>query len=262
MPPLHCATVPRLLMPAPLTKLPDALATLRRTAFIARVLMVALFFASLGFAAISRSWWVFFAFMLPVLPVALVWEVARRRGIAIARAAIETNGMTCLGCAFNLAGLPPRAQCPECGLWNDAERTAVIWSVALVAIKGERVDSMPPPPNTSNIAWQIKLEPVRRARHRRAWLFGCSALFAFLAMSAAVLAITPRTEALMLLWPMMFVVLPLILALLAGPTVIRAGSIGGPSVVADRWNLIVCLLSALVAVPTFLVIVAMLLWAT
>jgi hypothetical protein len=261
MPPLHCATVPLLLMPAPLTKFPDALATLRRTAFIARVLMVALFFASLGFAAISRSWWVFFAFMLPVLPVALVWEVARRRGIATARAAIETHGMTCLGCAFNLAGLPPRAQCPECGLWNDAERTAVIWSVALVAIKGERVDSMPPPPNTSDTAWQIELEPVRRARHRRAWLVGCSALFAFFAMAGAVLAMTWRNEGLRGLWLMLFVVSPLILVLLAGPTIIRAGSVGGPSVVADVWNSLVYLFSVLVSVLTFFAVVFLLITA-
>jgi hypothetical protein len=75
-------------------------------------------------------------------------------------------------------------------------------------------------------------------------------MFAFLALAATVLAIARRVEALIWLWPMVFVVPPLILALLAGPTIIRAGSIGGPSVVADVWNFIVCLLSALVAVFT------------
>lgn len=136
-------------MPVPLTKLPDALGAYRRTALMARLLMIVLLFGGLGFAAASRSGWVLLAFMFPVLPVALVWEVARRRAIATARAAIQTNGMTCLGCGFNLAGLPHRTQCPECGLWNDAERTAVMWSVTLVAIKGGRIDRLTPPPSTS-----------------------------------------------------------------------------------------------------------------
>lgn len=248
-------------MPAPLTKLPDALGAYRRTALMARLLMVALPFAGLGFAVISRSGWVLLAFVLPILPFALVWEVARRRAIATASAAIQTNGMTCLGCGFNLAGLPHRAQCPECGLWNDAERTAVIWSVALVAIKGGRIDRLPPPPNTSKIAWQIELEPVRRARHRRAWLIGCSALFAFFAMAAAVLAMTWRTEGLKWLLPTVFVVSPLILVLLAGPTIIRAGSVGGPSVVADAWNSLVYLFSVLVSVLTFFAVVFLLITA-
>ncbi len=97
---------------------------------VARFGYPAVAFAGALAIALTRppAWWFIGALTLWVIITSLGAEAIRRSAARVCDRAMARDGMQCPQCAFDLSGMKPEGQCPECGRPYSAEHLRLLWA--------------------------------------------------------------------------------------------------------------------------------------